>query len=197
MFSKRKKEKIYPIIFILTVICAVVYKIFLSGRLEAMKSDEIVIETSETTVTEVSSNIYVYVCGEVNCPGVYEIERGSILNDAVELAGGLTDNAAAEDIDLVMVLNENISVKIPSYDDIDTSVITIGNDPDEDKSGLININTADRQTLMTLPGIGESTADAIIDYRSSHVFEKEEDLMNVQGIGESKFNKVRSMICVD
>lgn len=197
MFSKRKKEKIYPIIFILTVICAVVYKIFLSGRLEAMKSDEIVIETSETTVTEVSSNIYVYVCGEVNCPGVYEIERGSILNDAVELAGGLTDNAAAEDIDLVMVLNENISVKIPSYDDIDTSVITIGNDPEEDKSGLININTADRQTLMTLPGIGESTADAIIDYRSSHVFEKEEDLMNVQGIGESKFNKVRSMICVD
>ena len=197
MFSKRKKEKIYPIIFILTVICAVVYKIFLSGRLEVMKSDEIVIETSETTVTEVSSNIYVYVCGEVNCPGVYEIERGSILNDAVELAGGLTDNAAAEDIDLVMVLNENISVKIPSYDDIDTSVITIGNDPEEDKSGLININTADRQTLMTLPGIGESTADAIIDYRSSHVFEKEEDLMNVQGIGESKFNKVRSMICVD
>ena len=91
----------------------------------------------------------------------------------------------------------NISVKIPSYDYIDTSVITIGNDPDEDKSGLININTADRQTLMTLPGIGESTADAIIDYRSSHVFEKEEDLMNVQGIGESKFNKVRSMICVD
>ena len=110
MFSKRKKEKIYPIIFILTVICAVVYKIFLSGRLEAMNSDEIVIETPETTVTEVSSNIYVYVCGEVNCPGVYEIERGSILNDAVELAGGLTDNAAAEDIDLVMGLNENISV---------------------------------------------------------------------------------------
>lgn len=197
MFSKRKKEKIYPIIFILTVICAVVYKIFLSGRLEAMKSDEIVIETTESTVIEVSSNIYVYVCGEVNCPGVYEIERGSILNDAVELAGGLTDNAAAEDIDLVMVLNENISVKIPSYDDIDTSVITIGSDPEEDKSGLININTADKQTLMTLPGIGESTADAIIDYRSSHVFEKEEDLMNVQGIGESKFNKVRSMICVD
>lgn len=197
MFSKRKKEKIYPIIFILTVICAVVYKIFLSGRLEAMKSDEIVIETTESTVIEVSSNIYVYVCGEVNCPGVYEIERGSILNDAVELAGGLTDNAAAEDIDLVMVLNENISVKIPSYDDIDTSVITIGSDPEEDKSGLININTADKQTLMTLPGIGEATADAIIDYRNSHVFEKEEDLMNVQGIGESKFNKVRSMICVD
>ena len=60
----------------------------------------------------------------------------------------------------------------------------------------ININTATREQLMTLPGIGEATADAIISYREEHEFTTTEDLMNVQGIGESKYNRIKDMISV-
>ena len=61
---------------------------------------------------------------------------------------------------------------------------------------LVNINTASREQIMTLPGIGEVTADAIIEYREQNPFERIEDIMNVQGIGEAKFNSIRDLICV-
>ena len=198
MFSKRKKEKLYPIIFILTILCAVGYKVFFSGRLNKT-SDDVIISTSEAKESIESeetenSTIYVYICGEVNEPGVYEISRGSILYDAVIMAGGLTDDAAAEDIDLVMTLDNNISIKIPAIGEEVEPITAITSETD---SGLININTADKATLMTLPGVGETTADSIISYRTSKFFETKEDLMNVPGIGEGKYDKLKNLICVD
>ena len=69
-------------------------------------------------------------------------------------------------------------------------------DPGESSGGLVNINTATLEQLMTLPGIGEVTASAIIEYREQAYFERVEDIMNVTGIGEAKFNGIRDLICV-
>ncbi len=196
MFSKKNKDRIYIAIFLIIVLCGVIYKVFMNGSIGGFKrsSAEILTETS-LSVTETASeqNVFVYICGAVNEPGVYELSRGSILNDAVILAGGLTEDAARDDIDLVMIIDSNISVKIPKEGE---EMINITSEKKED-SGLININTASRDELKTLPGIGDSTADAIIEYRSENVFTDKEDIKNVPGIGDSKYEKVKDMICVN
>ena len=142
------------------------------------------------------------------------MECGSILNDAVILAGGLTEDAPSERINLVYELNENISVYIPTREELesgsyDDPLIIRTSDSDyiwgdegpaqedqQEQPGLININTASKEQLMTLPGIGESTADAIIAYREETPFTSTEDIMNVSGIGESKYNRIKDLICV-
>ena len=199
MFSSKNKDKIYIVIFIITVAAGIVYKIFFKGEMSFLSGSKVTIETGESIVETTSETeagtIYVYICGEVNNPGVYEIERGCILNDAVEMAGGLTSEAAKEDIDLVMILNSNITIKIPKEGD---ELVTIfGESESESESGLININTADKELLKTLPGIGDVMADSIIEYRQDSVFEEKEDLMNVKGIGQSKYDKVKDLICVN
>ena len=199
MFSSKNKDKIYIVIFIITVAAGIIYKIFFRGEMSFLSKNKVTIETEESFLETVhdteSGTIYVYICGEVNSPGVYEIKRGSILNDAVEMAGGLTDEAAKEDIDLVMILNNNITVKIPKEgDELVTLTSESGNEAD---SGLVNINTADKEKLKTLPGIGDVMADSIIEYRQDNVFEEKEDLMNVKGIGQSKYDKVKDLICVN
>ena len=170
MFSSKNKDKIYIVIFIITVAAGIVYKIFFKGEMSFLSGSKVTIETGESIVETTSETeagtIYVYICGEVNNPGVYEIERGCILNDAVEMAGD----------ELVTISGESES---------------------ESESGLININTADKELLKTLPGIGDVMADSIIEYRQDNVFEEKEDLMNVKGIGQSKYDKVKDLICVN
>ena len=195
MFSSKNKNKIYILIFVIVIIVSIIYKVLMNGILPDLGHKEPVVETSDviTEPTEtLSEMIYVYICGEVNEPGVYEIKRGSILNEAVIMAGGFTDDAAKEDVDLVRTLDENISIKIPAIGEI---VETIGETETED-DGLININTASIEELKTLPGIGDSMARAIVNYRSENVFEKKEDIMEVSGIGEAKYNKIKDLICV-
>lgn len=198
MFSSKNKDKIYIVIFIITVAAGIIYKVFFKGDMSFLSKSEVTIETGmseiETTTETESGTIFVYICGEVNAPGVYEIKRGSILNDAVEMAGGLTPEAAREDIDLVMILNSNITVKIPKEGD---ELVTISSESVNEDSGLVNINTADKEMLKTLPGIGDVMADSIIEYRQDNVFEEKEDLMNVKGIGQSKYDKVKDLICVN
>ena len=202
-----KKMFLYAVGFILIVSGGVIYKLFMNGSLPD-GTDGIVITSSaektseETAETTAFSNISVYICGEVNAPGVYELPRGSILNDAVKLAGGLTDNAAAEHIDLVFILDKNISVRIPSLEEIapDSNFVVSAEEfqtakSSDGKDNLININTASKEDLMTLPGIGGATAESIIEYRKERRFERIEDLMNVSGIGEAKFNKIKDLIC--
>ncbi|MCR5803624.1 MAG: helix-hairpin-helix domain-containing protein [Clostridia bacterium] len=199
MFSSKNKDKIYIVIFIITVAAGIVYKIFFKGEMSFFSKNEVTIETGESIVESASETeegtIYVYICGEVNAPGVYEIERGCILNDVVKMADGLTSEAAKEDIDLVMILNSNITIKIPKEGEV---LVTISSESGtEAESGLININTADKEMLKTLPGIGDVMADSIIEYRQDNVFEEKEDLMNVKGIGQSKYDKVKDLICVN
>ena len=213
------KSIVYAAAFALITIVSLFYKLVLSGTYDDMdigtEADvPTVIRTDETTaITETIQTedthrmVSVYICGEVNNPGVYEIEAGSILNDVVMMAGGLTPQAASETIDLVYTIDANVSVYIPAQgqDSVDSEYIRApeqtlwGNtaeDSGPDAASMVNINSASREQLMTLPGIGEVTADAIIEYREQNPFARIEDIMNVSGIGEAKFNSIRDFICV-
>lgn len=214
------KTPVYIAAFLFITLISLGYKLFLSGtfdgRLEGGDEGRITVITDTEPAYETTYNTYitetvqplidVYICGAVCYPGVYEIESGSIINDVVILAGGFTDEADISRVNLVYIINENLSIYIPvngeqTADDpllrADDRVIWGESiHAQEQAGGLVNINTASLEQLMSLPGIGEVTANAILEYREQNHFERVEDIMNVTGIGEAKFNGIRDLICV-
>ncbi len=144
-------------------------------------------------------NVTVYVCGEVNCSGVYTLPAGSRICDAVEAAGGLTGDACETCINLADFLYDGQMVDILSVDEASSfsyDSATLAGD-DNASGGLININTADAAALKTLPGIGDSKATAIISYRQEHgLFTSIEDIMKIDGIKEGIFNNIKDYITV-
>lgn len=235
--AKKIKSLIYPLAFILIIILSAVYKLVFKGNgdlsIRAYKNgktaslsensvaESIPAETSRYSVTSESSEqpaasiqmISVYICGEVNVPGIYEAPKGVILNDIIEDAGGLTPMASVSNINLVYQIQGNMAVYIPSHKEIangfsggdiirQDGVYVWGNSSGTsyDSGGstalMVNINTASEEELKSLPGIGEVTARSIIDYRKDNPFSSIEDIKNVTGIGDSKFNRIKDYICV-
>lgn len=159
-----------------------------------------------------TEKIFVHVCGEVMKPGVYCLKQGCRLYEAIELAGGFTIEADFNYLNQAEYLLDGMKIYIPSIDEVKdydnmSNPITVSNkdsvnlidknDIKEENTGKININTADRAKLMTLPGIGSAKADAIIKYRQDNGgFEAIEDIMNITGIKEKMFSKIKSLICV-
>lgn len=178
-------------------------------------------ENAEAENTEEKNNnenekIYVYITGEVNVPGVVILNKGSRIVDAINAAGGTTSSANVSKINLVFILEDGMKVNIPSNKEVsnnnDFEYITKNsgdgrtNDYNENTSekstykkvegfSIVNINTATQTELETLPGIGPSLALNIINYRKENgKFSSIEDIKNVSGIGDSKFNKIKSYI---
>ncbi|MGC9171508.1 helix-hairpin-helix domain-containing protein [Caldisericum sp.] len=138
--------------------------------------------------------IKVYVTGEVKHPDVYELEENSIIKDAITLAGGVTENADLIAINLAKKLTDGEEVIVPAKEN-STSNSTVS--ASNAKTGKININSATKEELMTLPGIGEVKANAIIDYRTKNgPFKSIHDIVNVSGIGEKTFEKIKDLITV-
>lgn len=205
--KQRVNGIVYVVAFVLIMVISIVYKLFLNGNLDSMflrvnsPSETAFIEgTIATEETQIQESIQVYVSGEVNKPGVYEITRGSILNDAIKLAGGLSSKADSRKINLVYVLTENISVYIPAEGEdliMGSGSPYMGDKDVSDSSGhLIDINRASVEELMKLPGIGQSMAEKIVEYRKDNPFKKIEDIKNVSGIGDAKYSKICDLICV-
>lgn len=129
-------------------------------------------------------DITVHIKGEVVNPGVYTLKSTCRMNELIETAGGFTDSADIETV--------NLAERI-----VDGEVIYIGRKVDTTNPNLININTADANTLDKLEGVGPSMAQRIIDYRNKYGnFRKTEHLMNVDGIGEKQFEKIKEKITV-
>jgi len=198
---KKAGKTILYILLAVTVVLTVVLTIKRSaeGR-KLLPEDTSGIQAAEPA----EPMIKVYVTGEVNLPGIVEIPKGSTLLDAVEECGGFTEDASSN-INLVYELDGNVTLVIKSYEDggganimEEAGDVVVVNEENGLIDGKININNADASSLMLLHGIGEKTAEDIIEYRnSSGLFRTIEDLMNVPGIKESKFAKVCDMICVD
>lgn len=158
-------------------------------------AEEITTEAAETETTgeEKAASIWVYVCGEVRAPGVYELPEGSRITDAVEAAGGMTGDAAETYLNLAETLSDGQKIEVPSVEMAEALEEAAA----QDTSGLVNLNRATEAELMTLSGIGESKAKEIIRYRESRGgFQKPEDLMNIPGIKEGVFYKIRDQITV-
>ena len=146
--------------------------------------------------------LVVHVCGEVVHPGVYELSEGSRIFEAVEAAGGFTEAAAVDVLNLAAKLEDGLQIVVYSEEEAETLPGTAGNPglsggAGDGPAGLVNLNTASREQLMTLKGIGESRAEDIIRYREeSGGFRKIEDIMKVPGIKEAGFQKIKDRITV-
>lgn len=142
---------------------------------------------------DAAGQIYVHVCGQVCRPGVVELPAGSRAWEAVEAAGGLTEDAQDTAVNLAAVVQDGEKLYIPHMGEAVAD--TVGEAAD---SGLINLNTADAGRLQTLPGIGESRAADILSYRERYGgFQSIEEIMQVPGIKESIYEKIKDKIMVD
>ncbi len=139
--------------------------------------------------------IYVHIEGCVNNPGLIKTKYGTRLFELIEEAGGETEDADLTRINLSSIVNDEQKIVIPAKVVVNNENNNEENNKEE--SGVVNINTADKEKLTTLTGIGESTAEKIIKYREENgYFNSIEDIMNVSGIGESKFNSIKDDITV-
>lgn len=154
---------------------------------------------SDTHAEETLKTIFVYVCGNVVNPGVYEAYEDSRVYELIDKAGGVTDKGCLEAVNLAEHVYDGQKLYIPDYEEYENKgSISYQQEYSDKKNSLVNINSADAEALMTLPGIGKSRAEAIIDYRNTNgFFTCIEDIMCVSGIKESAFSKIREYICVN
>lgn len=149
------------------------------------------IQSSDTLA---ETNIKVDVDGAVNKPGVYDLENGSTVFDAINIAGGLTNNAETKNINRASEVKKGEKIYIPEKNE-DTAGLTL--DLDLYSSDKININLANKEQLMTLNGIGEVYAQRIIDYRNKNKFSSVIEIKEVKGIGEKTFEKIEDDIYIN
>lgn len=152
---------------------------------------------------------YVYVCGKVQSPGVYTLPEGARIYEAVDLAGGFTDDAEESWLNLAEPVTDGMKLEVPSRTQAkDPSWLAqnqtggsagagAGAAVSGQQTALVNINTASQEELMTLKGIGASRAEDIIRYRKeAGGFTKIEDIMKVPGIKDAAFQKIKENITV-
>lgn len=180
-------------------------------------------ETEIPAATEAPQKIFVDVCGAVASPGVYELDEGSRIFQAVDAAGGYLPEAASDYLNKARSLDDGQQIYVPTQEEVeagpeeilakrpeisDLTGNTAGDSAGEQNSRLseteagqgqlddrINLNTADAALLSTLSGIGQSKAEAIIAYRQEHGgFASIEEIMNVEGIKEGTFSKIKDKI---
>lgn len=180
-------------------------------------NNEIDIYQNEEEITEniaqediaIEENITVHIIGEVKYPGVVVLKEGSRVVDAIGAAGGETDDADLNSLNLAYMLNDGEKIYVPNKQETKdenknyieggggTNISQAGTDQNNSKNEKININTAGEDELMKITGIGESTAKKIIEYRNQNGrFKTIEDIKKIPGIGDSKYNNMKEEIRV-
>ena len=139
-------------------------------------------------------NIYVHVCGQVESPGVYELPGDSRIYQAVEAAGGMTKEAATQQVNQAQKLEDGQQVYVPSLEEA-AAHQTLPGQTDQADDGRVDLNTATKEELMTLSGIGEARAEAILKYREEKGgFQSTEELKKIDGIKDGIFGKIEDQI---
>ncbi|TJX63145.1 competence protein [Soehngenia saccharolytica] len=200
-FSKREKILIGIIALLLVVLI-----LFLNPTSDNNDASELLItndtvdKSEEEENAELPTEIMVHISGQVYQPGLYKLNSGGRVIDAVNLAGGLTKDADFDRINLAKKISDEEKIYIPKVgENVDSNLVEensaisdiSGNTVSSDK---ININTCTKQELIDLPGIGDVLADRIIEYRRKTKFSTIEDIKNVSGIGDAKFNAIKELI---
>lgn len=193
---------------IVTVLVTVLSRPIRPAAIEILPPEPTVpLPTAAPLPTETPGMINVYVTGAVTVPDVYKLPQGSLVKDAIVLAGGFTAEADQVVINQALRLQDEDHIHVPTVGEtaepppITRSEVVVPVEVGDGGSGsggaLININTASLAALETLPGIGPSLGQNIIDYREANgPFETIEDIMKVSGIGTAKFEAVRELITV-
>ena len=201
------------IIILCTIIVVLGGIIFILYKNSSNSKEEVVdIFKEPEEIKEEESNskkVIVDIKGMINNPGVYEVDSNLRVNDVIELAGGLKEGADTSNINLAKLVSDEMTIIIYSTEEVLEKFkqeVCICNCPyiqndacinSNNDDNLININTAGIEELTTLPGIGDVKAEAIIKYRSEvGKFKTKEELLNVEGIGEALFEKIKDNITV-
>ena len=170
-----------------------------SKKEESVEETEVVVTTVLAEKTEVSTTqetvIFVDIKGAVKNPGVYQMKVGDRVKDALDAAGGLTEEADSQKVNLAKRLEDQMAIVVPKVGE-EAEEIPAGETRNEaTKEGKVNINTATVEELKTLKGVGEKKAEAIIEYRKKNgSFQTKEDLMKVRGIGKKLFESFQERI---
>ncbi len=154
-----------------------------------------------------NKTIMVDISGEIITPGVVKLPEGSRIIDAITAAGGKTEDADLSKVNLAYILDDGVQLYIPRYNEklekeiVQTEpgvgIIQEGINTTSKKDSKVNINTANKEKLATLPGIGEGTAEKIIEYRSkTGKFKAIDEIKKIPGIGESKFKSLKDKITI-
>lgn len=209
MKKLNKNQKIVILVIVIIIIISISYYSYTKENIE-YEELSVINQTntvnSEETEKEINK-IKVHISGAVEKEGVIELESNSRIADLIEKAGGIKQNAYMKEVNLASKLEDGEKVYIPTKEEYEkdkkqetaTNMViskkqelVTGN---KQSSNKININTATQEQLDNLPGVGASTAQKIINYRKENgKFKKKEDLKNVSGIGDSKYNQLKDLI---
>ena len=209
MLEILKEKKMLVIVIVVAIIFGGIYIIDLNKDYNTIEENQEILikenskENEESNKSEEQELVVVHIAGAVRTPGVVRLPDGSRIEDAIEAAGGLTDDADISNINLAHILEDGIKIKIPSINDEiteeennESEYVDVGSNI-QTKKNLVNINTASQSELETLDGIGPSLATRIVEYRNSNgKFKKIEDIKNVSGIGDTKYEKIKENIKV-
>ncbi len=208
-----KKQKIIVIAIAGIVVIGIMYFIYNKNQVKEDINIENEILVNNVITNENNTNddiVIIHITGSVKNPGIVKLKEGSRIEDAIESAGGLTENADITKVNLAYVVEDGTKIKIPSAseedigdEDIidsksgDNIIIEEKAVPTNNSTQTININKATEKEFETLPGIGPSLASKIIEYRNQNgKFESIEDIKNVNGIGDNKYEKIKDLITV-
>lgn len=209
-----KKQKIILTLISISIL-GVLFIYFFKNLYEADNTYEIIVEnsvneivgTEKVGIVDKKEKVVIHVIGEVNEPGVVKLDEGSRIIDAINSAGGKTEEADLSKINLAYIVEDGTQIYIPRINENINSLeliladagqgIVLENPTSEISQGKVNINTANKEKLATLPGIGETTAQKIIEYREQNgKFKEITDLKNISGIGEAKYENLKDKITV-
>ena len=208
----KKKIKKNIMIFILSVICLMftscnknddilmeIEELSKDDQKEIPDEKDEINETGKPDMKEIEEYVYVHVCGAVNSPGVYKLKTPVRVYEAIDSAGGITDEGCEEVINQAREIVDGEQIYIPTFEEKENGnyINEQSSDVTQVNDGIININTASEEQLMTLPGIGQAKAASIINYRNDNgKFSSIEELKNIEGIKDGVFNKIKDKIII-
>ncbi len=205
MNNLTKKEILLILAIGILVIAVIGYYIYtLTQQNDYQELEDAVDNTQEAKeIREDEEEIIIHIAGEVNTPGIVKIKEGARIADVIEKAGGLTQNANIKNVNLAYEVEDGQKITIPGEEQQEEYITEDSGEGviQENQTGgtnkKVNINNANQTELTTLPGIGENTAQKIIDYREQNgKFNTIEDIKNVSGIGDSKYENIKEYITI-
>lgn len=196
--------------FVVVVVIVFTMKISQEAQMEMTEQENLLEETNVLYQENEEKMIIVHVAGFVESPGIVKLKEGSRIADAIEAAGGELLDADLSNVNLAYMLEDGQKLYIPGISEQKEGEenlgyitkesgnnIVVNEKKEEGGSGLINLNTASQTELEQIPGIGPSTALKIIEYRKENgEFKSIEDIKNVKGIGDSKYENMKNHITV-
>ena len=196
-----EKKKLIAVAALVVILAALSIWQSTPGKLEGG-----VIQGGEQLAESKTKGLTVYVSGEVKNPGMYEMPAGSRAQEAIEKAGGMTLNANVNKVNLAKKCKDGMQINVPALS-VKQAKTRAGSSQGRRSAGnvnsteveqenltTVNLNSATIEELENLPGVGQTTAQKIIEYRQQHRFDKIEDVMNVKGIGKAKFQKMKNYL---